>query len=126
MTSAGQDDPLFEGLPQRQKCLQWHSVQVAQPPENAVVLASSLNCRVQSMRVRSNAWSLQYHVELEADTIENWAGVPAYKDALVASLGEAGLEQMKSMVTTNMADFTACVRTLYRNFMKHAKQTITS
>ena len=34
LTKDGQRDPLFEGLPVRQKCLQWHSVCVTQPPEN--------------------------------------------------------------------------------------------
>jgi GMP synthase-like glutamine amidotransferase len=124
LTEDGRSDPLFAGMPARQKCLQWHSVQVVQPPQEATVLAISSACPVQSMRVGSNAWSMQYHVELEPDTVANWAQVPAYRGALMASVGEAGLEQMKSGADNNMPDFTACAGTLYRNFMSHAKQSV--
>lgn len=61
LTRAGREDTLFAGLPSVQKCLQWHSVRVAQEPEDAVVLASSDACRVQAMRVGQRAWSMQYH-----------------------------------------------------------------
>ena len=46
LTAAGRADPLFAGLPDRQPCLQWHSVRVAQPPEGAVVLARSRRLRL--------------------------------------------------------------------------------
>ena len=71
LTEAGRADPLFAGLAATQKCLQWHSVRVAQPPEDAVVLARSEACPVQAMRVAANAWSMQYHVEVELDTVSN-------------------------------------------------------
>ncbi len=32
LTEEGRTDPLFAGLPVQQKCLQWHSVRVAQAP----------------------------------------------------------------------------------------------
>ena len=62
LTPEGLSDPLFDGLPAQQKCLQWHSVAVAQPPDGATILASSQDCRAQAMRVGNNAWSMQYHV----------------------------------------------------------------
>ena len=77
LTRDGQQDPLFEGLPVQQKCLQWHSVAVAQTPENTTVLASSDICCVQALRVGDNAWSMQYHVEVEEDTVDNWGAIPA-------------------------------------------------
>ena len=46
LTPEGRLDPLFAGLPSRQKVLQWHSVQVVEPPVNAVILARSPSCRV--------------------------------------------------------------------------------
>ena len=65
LTDAGKSDPVFSGLPHKMKALQWHGVQVAQPPENAVVLAHSDVCAVQAMRIGRHAYSMQYHVELE-------------------------------------------------------------
>jgi len=46
LTPESRLDPLFAGLPSRQKVLQWHSVQVVEPPVNAVILARSPSCRV--------------------------------------------------------------------------------
>ncbi len=120
LTVDGQTDALFAGLPERQKFLQWHSVQVAQAPDGAVVLASSDICAVQAMRIGKHAWSMQYHAEVESDTVANWAEVPAYRDALLAALGNDGLGAMQSSADENMPAFLACAETLYRNFMREA------
>ncbi len=55
LTPEGVADPLFEGLPEVQTCLQWHGVRVAQPPEGAVVLATSdgLPCAGHARRLKS-------------------------------------------------------------------------
>ncbi len=120
LTEAGLADPLFAGLPKTQPCLQWHSVQVSQPPEDTTVLAKSKDCRVQAMRVGACAWSMQYHVELEPDTVDNWSIIPAYRDALMATIGEAGLADMKKTSDALMDDFLGAAETLYGNFRKLA------
>jgi GMP synthase-like glutamine amidotransferase len=119
LTANANDDPLFGGAPQKQKCLQWHSVSVAQAPENTTILASSDVCKIQAMRVGSNAWSMQYHVEVEADTVANWGEVPAYREALESTLGPDGLSNMKSGADRHLLEFLSCAETLYRNFMNH-------
>jgi len=121
LTEAGQSDPLFAGLPTRQKCLQWHSVQVAQAPDDAVVLARSETCSNQAMRIGSNAWSLQYHVEVEPDTVSNWAAIPAYYDALVQTMGKAAVGGMKQDANDNMGSFLTSAETLFQNFMNAIK-----
>ena len=118
LTEAGQVDALMAGLPVNQKCLQWHSVCVEQVPANTTVLASSDICEVQAMRVGDHAWSMQYHVEVEEDTVDNWGAVPAYRDALVNTLGEGGLSTMKAGADENMASFLDSSERLYRNFMQ--------
>ena len=118
VTKAGQEDSLFEGLPVVQKCLQWHSVCVEQIPENTTVLANSDICEVQAMRVGDNAWSMQYHVEVEEDTVDNWGAVPAYRDALEATLGAEGLPNMKLAADQHIDAFLQCSEKIYHNFMK--------
>lgn len=118
----GKADALFAGTAPRQKSLQWHSVCVAQPPDGAKVLASSITCRVQAMRVGQNAWSMQYHIEVESDTVGNWGEVPAYREALSATLGKNGHAAMKKAADDNMSDFLRCAETIYRNFMTIASQ----
>jgi GMP synthase-like glutamine amidotransferase len=91
-------------------------VRVAQPPPGAVVLASSDVCRVQAMRVGRHAWSMQYHVEVEPDTVANWGKVPAYKAALDATLGAGALSRMDAAAAAVMPQFIAGAERLYRNF----------
>lgn len=117
LTKAGLADPLFAGTPEVQKCLQWHSVQVSQPPENTIILAESEVCPVQAMRVGERAWSMQYHVEVEPDTVPNWAEIPAYYDALINTLGEDGYMAMANGAKEGMDEFVACAEKIYRNFM---------
>ena len=122
LTEAGESDPIFQGMSSRQKCLQWHSVCVAQPPENTTILASSGICKVQAMRVGSNAWSMQYHVELEQDTVENWGEIPAYANALENAMGPSGLQTLKAHSDASMDDFLGNARKLYDNFMGQCRQ----
>lgn len=117
LTPQGVRDPIFAGMTKRQKCLQWHSVHVAQPPEGAIVLASSNVCRVQAMRIGSHAWSMQYHVEIEPDTVTNWGAVPAYRQALEATLGTDALSRLEAAAAANMKDCNGNAESLYRNFM---------
>lgn len=121
LTPEGREDPIFAGMKTRQKALQWHSVRVAEPPEGAVVLASSDLCRVQAMRVGRNAWSMQYHVEVEPDTVATWGQVPAYRKALESTLGPFALDQIEEDAAEQMSTFLASSEQLYRNFMQAAR-----
>ena len=125
LTEAGRSEPLFAGMAARQQCLQWHSARVAQPPEDAVVLASSAVCGVQAMRVGQQAWSMQYHVELEPTTISDWGEVPAYAQALDAAKGPGALARMDEAAKPLMEQFNRDARRLYSNFMRLALLTIT-
>ncbi len=120
LTAEGLADPLFAGLAAEQTCLQWHSVKVAQPPEGAVILAQSPDCSVQAMRVGGKAWSMQYHVEVEPDTVGNWAAIPAYRQALVGAMGEGGVESLAKAASSNMEGFLQSAERLYDNFMRLA------
>ena len=83
----------------------------------SAAVASSAACKVQTMRVGANAWSAQYHVEVEADTVENWGEIPAYARALEDSLGEGGLQIMKRDSDAVMDEFASISRQMYKNFM---------
>jgi len=117
LTPEGVDDPIFANMAPKQKGLQWHSVQVTQPPPNATVLASSPSCAIQAMRVGPRAWSMQYHVEVEPDTVTTWGRVPAYKAALETTLGAGALVELERAVAAELTAFTTNSRQLYTNFM---------
>ena len=121
LTPEGRDDPIFDQMGDRQHALQWHSVQVAQPPDEAVVLAGSPECRVQAMRVgQSRAWSMQYHVEVEDDTVRNWGEIDAYRNALESTLGPGSLDALAADADRAMDGFATDAEQLYRNFMAAA------
>ncbi|CAN5443329.1 hypothetical protein BH10PSE7_BH10PSE7_07290 [soil metagenome] len=118
LTEEGRRDPIFAGMAPVQKALQWHSVRVAQPPDDAVILASSGLCACQAMRIGNHTYSMQYHVELEADTIPNWGRVPAYADALEKARGKGALDGFIRDAEPLMPQFMKDARQLYRNFIK--------
>ncbi len=120
LTPAGRTDPIFNNMEERQVVLQWHSVQVAQPPDDAVVLASSPDCRVQAMRVGPRAWSMQYHVEVEEDTVRNWGAVETYRGALQTALGPGAIDSLASEADHHMEKFASAAEHLYTNFMAAA------
>jgi len=118
LTEAGISDPIFRDMPTRQRALQWHSVQVTETPEDCTILARSQACANQAMRVGDNAWSMQYHVEVESDTVENWAQIPAYRNALINTLGEEALPGLLETATRELNSFAANSELLYRNFIE--------
>ena len=117
LTNEGAVDPIFAGMASSQMALQWHSVRVAEPPPDSVVLARSPLCDIQALRVGTNAWSMQYHVEVEPDTVANWGAIPAYRDALEATLGPGALAPLKRDVDNQLDNFRANSERLYRNFL---------
>lgn len=121
LTAEGRADPLFAGIAPRHEALQWHGAEVAETPPGAVVLASSPACAVQAMRVGLNAYGIQYHVELTAQTVGEWGEVPAYACALDAVLGSGALAGLDAEAARRMPDFKANARRLYDNWMRLAR-----
>jgi GMP synthase-like glutamine amidotransferase len=117
LTEAGRADPVFGRLPFRARALQWHSVRIAQAPEDAVVLARSDACPIQAMRVGRAAYAMQYHMELEPETIPAWGRVPAYERALAKTRGEGALAALAREAEPLMPEFLANARIFYRAFM---------
>ena len=86
-----------------------------------MVLASSPVCRVQAMRVGERAWSMQYHVEVEDDTVRNWGEIPAYRQALESVLGEDSVDALAADADRHMDGFVSDAEQLYRNFMSRRR-----
>lgn len=116
LTQDGSADPFLAGLPPRKKVLQWHGVRVAQPPEGAVVLAKSPNCTVEAMRVGEHALGLQYHVEIEPQSVEEWACEPGYRADLEASHGIDAMERLVADTKSHAEVFRAQAGAIWRNF----------
>ena len=121
LTPAGRSDPLFAGIADTFKALQWHGAEVTEAPPGAVVLAQSPLCAVQAMRIGRHAYGMQYHCEILPQTVSDWAAIPAYACALDATLGAGAMPRLDTAATAAMPDFNRDARWLYRNFMKVAR-----
>ncbi len=124
LTEAGRADPLFAGIAPTHAALQWHGAEVAESPAGAVVLASSPACPVQAMRIGRHAYSVQYHVELTADTVREWGEIPAYACSLDAVMGSGALAGLDAEAARHMPAFNANARRLYDNWMKIARAAV--
>ncbi len=122
LTAAGRQDPLFEGIADRFKALQWHGAEVAEAPPGATVLAHSPLCAVQAMRVGRHAYGMQYHCEILPQTVSDWAVIPAYACALDAALGIGAMPKLQAAAAAAMPGFNRDARRLYRNFMRAARR----
>ena len=69
------------------------------------------------------AHSLQFHLEVEADTVKNWSEIPAYADALKSALGERGVDTLADACEQNMNAFQTMSERVYINWMQTAART---
>ncbi len=84
-TVDGRRDDIFSHLPDALPGLQWHHAEVTDLPPDGVKLATNESCAVQALRVGRCAWGVQFHLEVGASTIDEWAKVPEYEEVLAHS-----------------------------------------
>ena len=115
-TEAGRRDRVLSALPNPMTVLQWHGAEVTAIPANAEVLAKSDVCCVQAFRVGQHAYGFQCHVEITADTVGQWAAIPAYTSSLEDAMGKGGVARLQSEVAKRLPQFNKDARTLYESF----------
>ena len=82
LTPAAGQDPLFAGFPARLRVAGWHGDRFSLP-RGAVLLAGSAHA-YQAFRLETAAYGLQFHPELRADAVAEWARLPGYSEQLEA------------------------------------------
>lgn len=91
LTRDGLEDPLLEGFPASFHTYVGHHEAVETLPEGAVVLARSLTCPVQMMRLGPAFYATQFNPELDSDVIRS--RLSTYEDA-----GYSGTDDLDSLV----------------------------
>jgi GMP synthase (glutamine-hydrolysing) len=79
LTPEGRRDPVFGSVPDVFDAFVGHKEALAEPPPDAVVLATSPHCPVQAFRVGENLYATQFHPELDVPGIVE--RVRIYQDA---------------------------------------------
>lgn len=121
-TEAGRRDPLLRALPDPMTVLQWHGAEVTDLPANAEILAESDICRVQALRVGQYAYGFQCHVEITAETVDQWSAIPTYASSLEVAMGQGAVARLQSEVAQRLPQFNRDARTLYENFRTSLKR----
>ena len=103
------NDILFSSFPDKVKALQWHSYEVVNLEKNKdiTLLASSTS---------TNAYGIQFHIEVKDTTVNDWGCVVEYKSALEEQLGDGALEKFDKEAKSNMSQMNKCSKILYSNF----------
>lgn len=112
-TDAGRTDPALAGLPDPMRVLQWHGAEVVELPPQATVLARSQACGVQAFRYGEHAYGLQFHIEINEDTVGEWAQIPEYAASLETAMGAGAVGRLAGEVEGLLPVFNQDARTLY-------------
>jgi len=112
-------DPVFNFLPNSIKALQWHSfeVQGLEAINGIEVIGSSPSTKYQIFGYNNHAYGIQFHIEIRKSTVDDWAAVPEYKNALEQSLGKEALPEMKNSVNQEIDNMMQQCNQLYKNFI---------
>ncbi len=119
VSNSAKNDPVFNFLPNKIKALQWHSyeVQNLEDNKNVSIIGSSPSTKYQIFGYNNHAYGIQFHLEIRKSTVDDWAAVPEYKNALEKSLGQDALPEMKNMVNQEIDSMMSQCNHLYRNFI---------
>jgi len=112
-------DPVFNFLPNSIKALQWHSyeVQGLETIDGVEVIGSSPSTKYQIFGYNNHAYGIQFHIEIRKSTVDDWAAVPEYKNALEQSLGKEALPEMKNSVNQEIDTMMQQCNQLFKNFI---------
>ena len=111
-------DILFSKFPDNIKSLQWHSYEVQGVDKNPdiTLIASSPITKYQIFKYQDHAYGIQFHIEINDTTVNEWGCVPEYKKALEDQLGDGALEKFDQSAKKNMKDMNNYSKILYDNF----------
>jgi GMP synthase (glutamine-hydrolysing) len=116
LTDAAHADPVFAGLPSELLTLQWHG-DTFDLPDGAVLLAGSPLCPNQAFRAGSNAYGLQFHLEVSPELAQEWASVPAYRESLERTLGPGALDRLIGELEANSRMLASRARGLFERWL---------
>lgn len=120
LTEEGATSVFLDGMPEVFPSLQWHSAEVKTLPSDCRILATSPDCAVQAIAWQKRAYSVQFHIEVESDTVKNWNSIPEYADALVSALGKNGAKKLEQDCANQQKQFEDLAERIYINWLQTA------
>ncbi|HTI14849.1 MAG TPA: type 1 glutamine amidotransferase [Dictyobacter sp.] len=116
ITDEGQNDPLFMDLPGYQTVFHWHE-DTFDLPAGATLLATSENTRNQAFRYGKRAYGLQYHIELNENTLDTWFYQPEQQQSMIETLGQEGYQALEQIRIQQFPRYQEHTRQMVKNFL---------
>jgi GMP synthase (glutamine-hydrolysing) len=117
LTDLGQQDPLFSGLPGYQKVFHWHE-DTFELPADAILLATHANTKNQAFRYGRRAYGLQYHIELDEDTLNFWLYEPSLKESIIEVMGLEAYQAIDQERPLSFPLYQQHTVLLFENFLR--------
>ena len=110
-------DHIFQNFDNQIKALQWHSYEVSELNNSEVIiLGSSDITKFQIFKYKNHAYGIQFHIEVDEDTIIKWSKVPELKNALEKYLGKNSIDELDKLLRYNIQEMNNNTKILYENF----------
>ena len=111
------NDQIFLNFDNQIKALQWHSYEVSELNNSKVtVLGSSDITKFQIFKYKNHAYGIQFHIEVDENTIIKWSKVPELKNALEKYLGKNSIDELDKSLRNNIQEMNNNTKKLYENF----------
>ncbi|MER6095833.1 type 1 glutamine amidotransferase [Streptomyces sp. NPDC001728] len=94
LPAAGRD-PVLGGVPDGALAAQWHWDEVDRLPPGAVPLLTGDDCPYQAFRVGDAGWAVQFHPEVCADAVAEWAAEDGARLRAVGGDPEAAVRTVR-------------------------------
>ena len=80
------------------------------------VLGSSDITKFQIFKYKNHAYGIQFHIEVDENTIIKWSKVPELKNALEKYLGKNSIDELDKSLRNNIQEMNNNTKKLYENF----------
>ncbi len=117
LTEAGKKDSLYTGLPGYQKIYHWHEDTFTLPP-GATLLATNENAENQAFRYGRRAYGVQYHIELDPETLHMWLHYPEFKQSIIETIGEEAYSIIIAEEPLHYPIYRRHTRIVFENFLR--------
>ena len=87
-----------------------------QKNNDITLIASSPETKYQIFKYKNHAYGIQFHIEVDENTIIKWSKVPELKNALEKYLGKNSIDQLDKLLRNNIQEMNYNTKKLYENF----------
>lgn len=117
-TEQGRDDPLFAGFrTSYQTVFHWHE-DTFDLPAGTILLATSDTTQNQAFRYGHRAYGLQYHIEVDDNTLSTWLYEPECKQSVLETHGLQIYTATEQARTTLLPMYHEHSRIMIENFLR--------